>query len=107
MEITRNVILDLLPLYLANEVSEDTRILVNKYLEVDMELAELTKQQINKILVDDSPAPLTTDRELDIYLETKRLMFRRTVLIAGVVGFALLTIIILAILAAFILSLRL
>jgi hypothetical protein len=107
MEITRNVILDLLPLYLANEVSEDTRILVNKYLEVDMELAELTKQQINKILVDDFPAPLTTDRELDIYLETKRLMFRRTVLIAGVVGFALLTIIILAILAAFILSLRL
>jgi hypothetical protein len=107
MEITRNVILDLLPLYLANEVSEDTRILVNKYLEVDMELAELTKQQINKILVDDFPAPLTTDRELDIYLETKRLMFRRTVLIAAVVGFALLTIIILAILAAFILSLRL
>jgi hypothetical protein len=72
-----------------------------------MELAELTKQQINKILVDDFPAPLTTDRELDIYLETKRLMFLRTVLIAGVVGFALLTIIILAILAAFILSLRL
>lgn len=106
MEITRNVILDLLPLYLANEVSEDTRILVNKYLEVDMELAELAKRQITQSLEDDFPTPVTSDRELEIYLETKRLMFRRTVLFAAL-GFAFLTIIIFTITAAFFLFLRL
>jgi hypothetical protein len=40
MEITRNVILDLLPLYLADEVSDDTRLLVEKYLETNPELAD-------------------------------------------------------------------
>ncbi len=106
MEITRNVILDLLPLYLANEVSEDTRILVNKYLEVDMELAELAKQQISQTLEDDFPVPVTSDRELEIYLETKRIMFRRTVVIASL-AFAFFTIIILSITAAFFLYFRL
>ena len=107
MEITRNVILDLLPLYLADEASEDTRILVNKYLEVDMELAEITKKELTKNLANDFPAPLTSDRQLEIYLEAKRLMFRRTVVIAGVATFALLTLILLSVLAALMLSFRL
>ena len=41
MEITRDVILDLLPLYLAGEVSEDTRSLVENYLEEDPKLAAI------------------------------------------------------------------
>ena len=44
MDITRNVILDLLPLYLADEVSADTRALVDKYLESDPQLSNLAKQ---------------------------------------------------------------
>ena len=48
MEITRNVILDLLPLYLADEVSADTRALVEKYLETDPELANIAEQSASK-----------------------------------------------------------
>ena len=44
MNITRNVILDLLPLYVADEVSADTRALVEKYLETDSELTNVAKQ---------------------------------------------------------------
>ncbi|GAH31500.1 unnamed protein product, partial [marine sediment metagenome] len=44
MKITRNVILDLLPLYLADEVSEDTRALIEKYLKTDPQLAKVAKQ---------------------------------------------------------------
>jgi len=44
MEITRNIILDLLPLYLAGEVSSDTQALVEKFLEDDQELANVAKQ---------------------------------------------------------------
>ena len=44
MEISRNVILDLLPLYVANEVSEDTRSLFEHYLETDPELSNVAQQ---------------------------------------------------------------
>jgi len=39
MEVTRDVIGDLLPLYVSGEVSRDTRALVERYLESDPELA--------------------------------------------------------------------
>ena len=49
MEISRNVILDLLPLYVANEVSEDTRSLFEHYLEADPELSNVAKQLASSI----------------------------------------------------------
>ena len=107
MEVTRNVILDLLPLYLADEVSEDTRILVNKYLEVDMELAEIAKQKLNDHLLRDFPAPNASDRELQLYREAKNLMFWRTVIIAAVITFALFILLLIAALGLFALSFRL
>jgi hypothetical protein len=47
MKVTREVVQDLLPLYLAGEVSEGTRELVESYLKTDPELAqavELSKE---------------------------------------------------------------
>ena len=44
MKITRNVIIDLLPLYMADEVSADTRALVDSYLVTDPELAKIAEQ---------------------------------------------------------------
>jgi len=43
-KITRNIILDLMPLYLAGEASLDTRELVEEYLKNDKELAKMAKQ---------------------------------------------------------------
>jgi anti-sigma factor RsiW len=38
MKITRDIVLDLLPLYLAGEASADTRALVEEYVQTDPEL---------------------------------------------------------------------
>lgn len=103
MDVTRDVILDLLPLYLADEVSEDSRILVSKYLEVDMEMAQLVKDRLTSGLLEDFPAPMTSDRELEVYREAKRLMFWRTVIMTGIVTIGVVTIM-LGILAAVILT---
>jgi anti-sigma factor RsiW len=94
MEVTRNVILDLLPLYLADEASADTRALVEKYLETDPELANIAKQSAAMELPRDIPIPLTKEDEMEAYRKTKRLMFLGTVilavLIAAAMGLALL-----------------
>ncbi len=92
MEITRNVILDLLPLYSADEVSADTRALVEKYLKTDPELANVAKQlksmeKPRKVLV-----PLSQDDEMKAYRKAKRQNLLHTIILAGVIsiGFILL-----------------
>jgi hypothetical protein len=99
MKITRNVILDLLPLYLANEVSVDTRVLVEKYLETDPELAKTAKQSAIT-LPGDIPTPLTKEDKMKAYIEAKRLMFLRTVILAVTISFTLLCVLMLALRAA-------
>lgn len=44
MKVTREVIYDLLPSYFANEVSADTRALVDEFLASDPEFARMTKR---------------------------------------------------------------
>lgn len=100
MEITRDVILDLLPLYLAGEVSADTRTLVEKYLETDPELADVAQQSAAMDLSKDIPIPLTKEDRMEAYREAKRLMFRRTVVLAITISFALLCILGMVALAA-------
>ena len=90
MEITRDVILDLLPLYLADEVSADTRALVEEYLETDPKLANLAQQSTAIGLPEDVPIPLTKEDKMEAYKEAKRLLFRRIVILAVVISFMLL-----------------
>jgi len=71
-KITRNVILDLLPLYLAGEASQDTKVLVEEYLETDKDLAEMAKQSTTFDLPKDVPVPLEKDQALQLYIEAKR-----------------------------------
>lgn len=99
MEITRDVILDLMPLYMANEVSADTRALVEKYLETDPELAKIAKQSAAMELPEDIPVPLTEEDKMEAYKEAKRLLLRRTVIWATLIAFALLSCLGLALLA--------
>jgi hypothetical protein len=80
MDVTRNVIMDLLPLYLAEEASADTRALVQKHLENDPELARAAREMMGAVSSRDVPVPLTTETGMEALLEVKRLQFRRTVL---------------------------
>lgn len=103
MEISKNVILDLLPLYLENEVSEDTRALVEKYLESDPELAKTVKQSASVALPRDVPVALTKDDKMDAFQEAKRLLFQRTLIWAVLIAVVLLSFLGLALLAYFML----
>ena len=86
MDITRNVILDLLPLYVANEVSADTRALVEKYLETDPELANVAKQLEGMEKPRDIPAPLSQDNNMRAYREARRRRLLITLIIAGAIS---------------------
>ena len=90
MEITRNVILDLLPLYMANEVSSDTRAVVDEYLQADPDLAEIAKESAETELHRKIPIPLTKENQMEAYKEARRLMFLRTIILAGIISISLL-----------------
>jgi anti-sigma factor RsiW len=82
MKITKNVIQDLLPLYLADEVSDDTRALVEAYLESDPELAARVNQFSADQVPADIPVSLTQDNEMEAYQKAKRWLAFRTLLLA-------------------------
>lgn len=86
MEITKNVILDLLPLYLADEVSADTRALIEEYLETDPELAEIAKQSAAVELPGDIPIPLTQEDKMKAYKKSKTIMIVTIVLLAALMA---------------------
>ncbi len=86
MEITRNVILDLLPLYSANEVSADTRALVEKYLKTDPELANVAKQLESMEKPRKIPVPLSQDDEMKAYRKARRQNLLHTIIIAGLIS---------------------
>lgn len=100
MEITRNVILDLLPLFFANEVSADTRALVKEYLETDPELADIANQTETMELPKDIPIPLTEEDKMEAYREAKRFIFLRTAILAISISFTVVCVLALALLAA-------
>ena len=77
-EVTNDVILDLLPLYLAGEVSEDTAALVKKHLESDPELAEAAKQMAKADSLNKVPIPFKKEAAMETYQEAKKWMVIRT-----------------------------
>jgi len=74
MNVTREVILDLLPVYLSGEASPATRTLVEEHIKADAELA----QRIRRLLADDLaksfPPPVPPEVELRSLRRTRRLL---------------------------------
>jgi hypothetical protein len=91
MNITRDVILDLLPLYVAKEASADTCALVEEYLKTDPEVAAMAKDPAAAGLPNDVPVPLTPEVRMQAYKDAKRYMFWRTVVVAALASFTLLS----------------
>jgi hypothetical protein len=85
-EVTKAVILDLLPLYLAGEVSTDTSALVKKYLEEDPELAETAKEMAKADSLGKVPLPFKREAAMETYQEAKKWMTIRTLGIAAIAG---------------------
>jgi len=74
MKVTREVILDLLPVYLAGEASPATRALVEEYMEQDKELAQRIRVQWVDNLAKITPAALPPDLELRSLSRTRALL---------------------------------
>ncbi|HXN71073.1 MAG TPA: hypothetical protein VN861_00805 [Candidatus Acidoferrales bacterium] len=74
MNVTREVILDLLPVYLAGEASPDTRALVEEYMEQDKELAQRIRVQWADNLDKITPAALPPDLELRSLRRTRAII---------------------------------
>jgi anti-sigma factor RsiW len=89
MSVTRDVIVDLLPMYLDGEVSLDTRALVEAYLERDSALAEVAKQSLEE-LGREAPEPIRKENGMKAYERAKRWMFLRTVVLAAFISAAVL-----------------
>lgn len=99
MDVTRNVIIDLLPLYIADEASEDSKRIVREYLEGDPELAEMAREAARTELPAEAPAPVTWEDKMKAYKEAKRLMLIRTVILAAIISGSALTLIALGLVA--------
>jgi anti-sigma factor RsiW len=88
-EITKEVVLDLLPLYLAGEVSPETSALIQKYLESDPEMAETAKAMAKADSLGKVPLPFKRDAALETYNEAKKWMTIRTLGLAAIVALVL------------------
>jgi hypothetical protein len=74
MNVAREVILDLLPLYVAGEASPASRVLVEEYLKQEPELAEQVRVLGTAGLTPKAPAGLSPDVELRSLRRTRRLL---------------------------------
>lgn len=81
MKITEDVIQDLLPMYLANEVSTDTRDLVDEYLKANPKLTHAV-EEMNAVLNENVPIPLKKEDKLNAFIKIKRLQTIRIVVLS-------------------------
>jgi anti-sigma factor RsiW len=85
--VTREVILDLLPVYLAGEASPATRALVEEYTQDDPELARQIRQQWAEGFDRVAPTDLPPDLELRSLRRTRKLLAWQRRLFAFAIGF--------------------
>ena len=74
MNVTRDVILDLLPVYLGGEASPATRALIEEYLKQDPELAQRIRLRWAENLASAAPSVLPPDLELRSLQRTRRIL---------------------------------
>jgi hypothetical protein len=74
MNVTREVITDLWPLYAAGEAHADTRALVDAFLKQDPKFAQVLEGRGVETLLAENPPGSSFDREARALLRTKRLL---------------------------------
>ena len=92
MDLPRSVVADLLPMYLAGEVSQETREFIEQYLQTDKEMALMAKQATIE-LHEGVPIPLSKENEMKALEDAKKVVFWRTVFLTALVGSVILALI--------------
>ncbi len=90
MEISRNVILDLLPMYIAGEASPETCTLVENYLENDPELARVAEKLSDPWVLEEVPTPINKEHEMETYEEAKMQQRRYIITLVAVISIIIL-----------------
>jgi hypothetical protein len=89
MTVTRDVILDLLPLYFAGEVSADTRALVDEFLRTDPDFARMS-QRFDALLKERGTPAERDAGERRAFEQTRMLLRYRNQTIGLAIGYSLL-----------------
>ena len=90
METDKNIILDLLPIYLANEASPETQALVEKYLAENEDIARIVRIQREALNISPGiPVPLTRSHQVSAYKKS-RLQLALYIFLAAILLVALL-----------------
>lgn len=85
MKITRDVITDLLPIYLAGEASQDTRDLVETFLKGDPDFAKLVAEQETPL--PESHIRISKDTEMQTLSATRTLLRKRSIFLGIAIFF--------------------
>ena len=85
MKITRDVITDLLPVYLAREASQDTRDLVEAFLKDDPGFAKLVEEQ--EAPLPESQIKIPKDTEMQTLTATRTLLRKRSIFLGIAIFF--------------------
>lgn len=85
MNITRDIVLDLLPLYLAGEASEDTRTAIQFFLQDDPGLArKVAEMEIPGMR--EAPKTASKEAEIEAYKKANLVMTLRTLALAVIIA---------------------
>ena len=86
MQVTRDIVIDLLPLYQSNEASTDSRAAIEEFLRKDPSLAQMASQDPGTIL----PATGASELERRTISQTRAAIRRRSRILAMAILFTLL-----------------
>jgi hypothetical protein len=86
MQVTRDIVIDLLPLYQSGEASADTRAVIEEFLRKDPSLAQMAGQGGAALV----PATATSELERRTITQTRAAIRRRSWILAMAIWFTLL-----------------
>ena len=89
MKVTKDVIADLLPLYQANECSQDTKILVDEFFRDNPDFARMKSSPSAQLLRPEAAPAIPRDIELRAFTRTRKLLRWRSTLLALAIFFSL------------------
>ncbi|MFZ1977767.1 MAG: hypothetical protein WAV76_07400 [Bacteroidota bacterium] len=88
MNVTRDVIIDLLPLYYSEECSQATKLLVEEYLQKNPDFKQQAKQFAHDPFPKSIPQRLEKDDEMKALIKTRRVLRLRSYLMGFAIFFS-------------------
>jgi hypothetical protein len=85
-KVTKNVIMDLMPLYLAGEVSEDTAALVKTYIDTNPEMADIVNKMEKAESLGAAPDVFSKEIAMTTFQAAKKWTVIRTLGLATIIG---------------------